>query len=109
MRIEGAVVKSPAEESDAIFHARPLGSRISAIASPQSEVVASRDVLEARVERTVRQHRQDHREVERPDGWGAYRVLPDHIEFWQSGANRLHDRMHYRRDGDTWVLERLAP
>lgn len=109
VRIEGKVERISGEESSAIFDARPLGSRLSAIASPQSEVVPDRGYLEARVEEVVARHRSEHQHVERPESWGGFRVVPSAIEFWQSGPNRLHDRMLYTREGTGWTLERLAP
>lgn len=107
VRIEGAVERVTREESDAIFLARPRASRISALASRQSEPLASREALEARVEELERE--LEGREVERPDFWGGYRVIPDAIEFWQHDDDRLHHRSLYRRVGDGWEIEGLQP
>jgi pyridoxamine 5'-phosphate oxidase len=107
VRIEGAVSRNTAEESDAYFDTRPIGSRLSAIASPQSEVVADRAVLEQAVRELTERHRQGH--VPRPAHWGGFRLAPSRFEFWQSGEHRLHDRMRYRRIGNGWRAERLAP
>jgi pyridoxamine 5'-phosphate oxidase len=103
VRIEGVVEQLPADESDAYFESRPSASRLSAAASPQSEVVGSREELEARV------HELEGADVRRPASWGGFLLVPHTYEFWQHRENRLHDRLRYRRSGETWVLERLAP
>jgi pyridoxamine 5'-phosphate oxidase len=108
VRIEGNVGRISDTESDVYFQSRPLGSRLGAWASPQSQVIASRDVLDRRMEDLEAEYRD--REVPRPPYWGGYRVIPTSIEFWQGQPNRLHDRLRYRPlDGDRWCLERLAP
>ena len=106
VRIDGAVDKVTAEESDAYYASRPLGARLSAWASAQSETVASRKDLEAAMERARERHRDS---PPRPPHWGGYRVVPREIEFWQGRSDRLHDRLLYRRQGDTWTIERLSP
>jgi pyridoxamine 5'-phosphate oxidase len=103
VRVEGVVERLPADESDAYFDSRPSASRLSAAASPQSEVVASRDELEARVREV------EGADVRRPETWGGFLLAPHTYEFWQHRENRLHDRLRYRLAGETWVLERLAP
>lgn len=103
VRIEGEVERLGEEESRAYFLTRPVGARLSAWASRQSEVVESRQALEEAVER----HRG--REVSSPAHWGGYLLRPSVYEFWQHRDDRLHDRLRYRRDGDAWVRERLAP
>jgi pyridoxamine 5'-phosphate oxidase len=107
VRVEGAVERVSPEESDAIFLARPRASRISALATRQSEVLPDRAQLEARVAELERE--LEGREVERPEFWGAYRVIPEEIEFWQHDENRLHHRFVYRRAGDGWEIEGLQP
>lgn len=107
VRIEGWVDKVDAAASDAYFASRPKGSRIAAIASPQSAVIASREVLEAEVARLEATYAE--LPPPRPPHWGGYRLVADRFEFWQGRKSRLHDRLRYRLDGDAWVRERLAP
>jgi pyridoxamine 5'-phosphate oxidase len=107
VRVEGPVEPISAGESDAIFLERPRDSRISALASRQSEPLVLRDQLEARVRELGTE--LEGREVERPSFWGGYRVKPEAIEFWQHRANRLHIRFLYRRDGDGWTIGQLQP
>lgn len=107
VRIEGAVEKVPDAESDAYYRSRPLGSRIGAWASPQSQVLASREALEQ-----TWQARQAELgdEPARPPHWGGYRLKPDHWEFWQGRPSRLHDRITFDRQADgSWLIQRLAP
>jgi pyridoxamine 5'-phosphate oxidase len=106
VRIEGAVEKVSAAESDAYFASRPLGARLSAWASEQSSAVPGRDALESAV-RQMQQRFGD--SPPRPPHWGGYRVMPQRIEFWQGRADRLHDRLLYTRAAAGWRIERLAP
>ena len=106
VRIEGQVEKISAAESDAYFASRPLDSRIGAWASPQSETIASRAVLEQRDAEFKAQFAAN---PPRPPHWGGYRLVPDRFEFWQGRASRLHDRILYRLVDDAWKIERLAP
>jgi pyridoxamine 5'-phosphate oxidase len=97
------------EESVAYFNSRPLGSRLSAMASHQSSVIPDRGVLEARVVDLAHQY-DANRPPPLPAYWGGYRVKPDAVEFWQGRPNRLHDRLLYSRgDGSGWRIERLSP
>lgn len=107
IRVEGRVEVVSAAESDMYFRGRPFGNRLGAVVSPQSEVIPDRETLEARLDELCRQYTDD--EVPRPAHWGGYRVVPATIEFWQGRANRLHDRLRYRRDEAGWRLDRLAP
>jgi len=106
VRIEGTVEKVSPDESDAYFATRPLGSRIGAWASPQSARIENRGWLEKRWAELTAQHGEN---PPRPPHWGGYRVLPERLEFWQGRLSRLHDRVVYRREGDAWRIERIAP
>ena len=106
VRIEGAIARVADAESDAYFAARPIESRWSAHASPQSRVIESRESLEAAVARARAQFGDA---VPRPAGWGGFRVAPDAFEFWQGRENRLHDRLAYTLDAGAWRRARLAP
>ncbi len=104
--IEGRVEQVSAAESDRYFASRPLGARLSAIVSPQSETVAGREDLETRLEEAAKRWRDA---PPRPPHWGGYRLAPDRFEFWQGRRDRLHDRLCYRKSGGVWKIERLAP
>ncbi|MEX0657517.1 MAG: pyridoxamine 5'-phosphate oxidase [Egibacteraceae bacterium] len=107
VRIAGAVTRTSAEESDAYFASRAPGSRLGAIASPQSEVIADRAVLERRIAEAAARHPDG---LPRPPHWGGYRVALDRVELWQGRPDRLHDRLRYvSAPGDGWRIERLAP
>ena len=106
VRIEGRVEKVSTEESDEYYQSRPLDSRLGAWASPQSQVIASREILEANTTRFAAEHLQN---PPRPPHWGGFRLVPNTWEFWQGRKSRLHDRLRYRLTEGTWMLERLAP
>ncbi|WP_395827263.1 pyridoxamine 5'-phosphate oxidase [Collimonas sp.] len=107
VRIEGRVEKVSDEESDAYFNIRPLRSRLGAIASAQSETIASRELLEAEYAKAEQQFGDN---PPRPKHWGGYRLLPDTVEFWQGRRSRLHDRILYTLDAHGgWLRQRLQP
>jgi pyridoxamine 5'-phosphate oxidase len=106
VRIEGRVGKVDEAESDAYYASRPLDSRVGAWASPQSEVISGRDVLLKNAAILAAKYLLA---PPRPPHWGGYRLVPDRWEFWQGRKSRLHDRLRYRREDETWVRERLAP
>jgi pyridoxamine 5'-phosphate oxidase len=107
VRITGDATRTSAEESEAYYRSRPLGSRLGAWVSHQSQAIPSRDVLEAGLREIERRFAGG--DVPLPPYWGGYRVRPGVIEFWQGRENRLHDRLRYEREGDRWKIERLAP
>ncbi|MCB1777538.1 MAG: pyridoxamine 5'-phosphate oxidase [Candidatus Competibacteraceae bacterium] len=108
VRIEGVVSKVSPAESEAYFRTRPRESRLGALASRQSQVVANRQVLEARYQQLATQYPDDN--IPMPNQWGGYRLKPEMLEFWQGRHGRMHDRLLYRlrKEGD-WLLERLEP
>ncbi|CAG9804885.1 unnamed protein product [Chironomus riparius] len=119
VRIEGTVDKISREESEKYFHSRPRSSQIGAVASPQSEVIPSREYLDD-IESEIKGKLGDNEEVPMPN-WGGYLITPKVIEFWQGQTNRLHDRIQFRKSNEDvdgklvhraengWVMERLAP
>ena len=108
VRIQGGARRTTLEESAAYVRSRPRGSQLSALASPQSRPIESREVLEQRVAELAVQH--EGAELPLPDGWGGYRITSESFEFWQHRADRLHDRLRYARGEDgRWRVHRLAP
>jgi len=108
IRINGSVEKTSRAESAEYFHSRPVGSQLGAWASHQSEVIASREALEAKLSEVT--NRFGSGEIPLPDFWGGYRLTPRTIEFWQGRTNRLHDRFRYRHnERGEWIIERLSP
>jgi pyridoxamine 5'-phosphate oxidase len=106
VRVEGRVEKVPGAESDAYWATRQRGSQIAGSVSRQSEPIESREALEKRFAEFESEHPG---EIPRPAHWGGYRLVPDVYEFWEHRENRLHDRLRYRRDGESWAVERLQP
>jgi pyridoxamine 5'-phosphate oxidase len=108
VRVEGSVTRTSAQESRDYFRTRPRESQIGAWASPQSEVILGRDVLEQRARKLESSYCD--REIDCPEHWGGYRVKPERIEFWKSRVGRLHDRILYELQPDgSWTISRLAP
>jgi pyridoxamine 5'-phosphate oxidase len=107
VRVEGTVVRTTVEESREYFRTRPRESQIGAWTSAQSDVISGRDVLEQRAKELEDLYCD--REIDCPEYWGGYRLIPDRIEFWKSRPGRLHDRILYRLEGDRWSISRLAP
>lgn len=108
VRVEGKLIKAPAQMSDHYFHKRPRGSQLGAISSPQSQVVDSREQLESLFQRSEEKFQQID-PLPRPEHWGGYVLQPDYYEFWQGRDNRMHDRIVYRLENGIWLRERLAP
>lgn len=108
VRIEGLIERISPAESDDYHNKRPANSRLSAVASPQSEIISGRSVLEARVQELSSQYPEGN--IPRPPHWGGYRLVPSYFEFWQGRVSRLHDRLFYKKDEDgNWKTGRLAP
>jgi pyridoxamine 5'-phosphate oxidase len=107
VRIEGPAAQVPADESAAYIRSRPRGSQISALASPQSQVVSGRDVLEQRVAALAAEYADSEPPI--PSHWGGFRIEPTVFEFWQHRDDRLHDRLRYTPAPNGWLIERLAP
>jgi pyridoxamine 5'-phosphate oxidase len=106
--VRGGAERVDRTETEAYFASRPRGSQLGAWASPQSRVIGSRAPLDAALAE-VTERWPDGEPVPAPPHWGGYRLRPDVVEFWQGRPDRLHDRLQYRRSGDSWVVERLAP
>ncbi len=108
VRVSGPVSASSDEEADRYWASRPPGVRYNLVASHQSQVVSSRESLEADVAEVVRRF-PDAPLIPRPARWGGFRIVPDVFEFWEEKPDRIHDRIRYRRSGEAWELDRLSP
>jgi len=108
VRVEGVVEQIAAAESAAYFETRPRDSRLGALASHQSQVVANRDIMDQRYQQLAAQYSEG--PIPMPEQWGGYRLKPDLLEFWQGRHGRMHDRLRYRAQPDGgWLLQRLEP
>ncbi len=107
VRIEGKIAKIAPQLSEDYFHSRPRGSQISALVSPQSQIIDNRDILEQQV--ALKTQALEGKSVPKPDHWGGYCLKPTYIEFWQGRSSRLHDRLCYTKEGNDWKIVRLAP
>lgn len=108
VRFMGKVSKITPKESDDYFYSRPFSSQIGALASPQSQVIPSREFLEKKEEELLKNTNEA--TIKRPEHWGGYRLIPEEVEFWQGRSSRLHDRIHYLLDSQgSWKIKRLAP
>lgn len=109
IRVSGRVVKISKEESTDYYHKRPRDSQIAAhVSTPQSGVIASRDELQQRFW-DYHDTMANQEQLDKPEFWGGYRLVPDYYEFWQGRPNRLHDRLSYTKNDDAWTLQRLMP
>ena len=107
VRVEGSVERVSGEESDVYFHSRPEGSKLGAWASPQSEGIPDRSVLDINYQQYLQQFAG--KDIPRPPYWGGYRVIPTLVEFWQGRSNRMHDRIQFVWESNSWQRSRLAP
>ena len=107
IHVSGRVIKTSEQESAAYFAKRPYGSQLGALASEQSEVIADRSSLEARLAELKAKYPEG--KVPKPENWGGYHLIPDSYEFWQGRVNRLHDRFLYTLEGKNWGIKRLSP
>jgi len=107
VRVEGKVEKVSEAESDEYFKIRPAGSMAGAWVSPQSSVISGREELAKKHQDFIKEHENE--KIQRPPFWGGFCIIPSRIEFWQGRSNRLHDRILYTFENNTWKIERLAP
>ncbi len=107
VRVHGLVEVASEKESDDYFSQRPRGHQIGAWASPQGQAIPDRETLISRYKEIAEKFGEER--IPRPEHWGGYRIRPTMIEFWQGRPDRLHDRLRYTRESDSWLIERLAP
>ncbi len=108
IRIEGTIEKMSKAQSERYFHSRPKGSQVGAVASPQSQEISGREVLESKWQQLEAEYAD--KEVPKPSYWGGYVLKPQLMEFWQGRSSRLHDRIVYKKtDKQNWKIVRLAP
>lgn len=107
VRIEGKIERTSSQDSDAYFLSRPLGSRLGAWASPQSKKIESREWLINEVENY--KNKFGEQDIQRPENWGGFRLIPNYFEYWQGASSRLHDRISYEPENGFWIKNRLAP
>ncbi len=108
VRVQGLATKLDAKYADIYFNTRPIGSRIGAVVSPQSQVIESRELLDEAVAREEAKVKAGEM-PRRPEHWGGYQIKPQYFEFWQGRTSRLHDRFRYTKQGSSWSIDRLAP
>ena len=108
VRITGTATKISRERTDAYAHSRPRGSQLGAWTSPQSQVINNRDILEQQKQEVIDRF-EGQEVIPTPPHWGGYEITINEIEFWQGRPSRLHDRFRYSKNGDSWVVDRLAP
>ncbi|MES2427653.1 MAG: pyridoxamine 5'-phosphate oxidase [Bacteroidota bacterium] len=108
VRIEGTIEKLSKEDSEKYFHTRPKGSQLGALASPQSQEIPNREILESKINQLEAEYGD--KDIPKPSFWGGYILKPRLIEFWQGRSNRLHDRILFKKtDNKNWKKVRLAP
>jgi len=108
VRVEGRIDKISAAASDRYFHSRPKSSQVSAVVSPQSQVISNRRTLEEKAGQLDKDYKD--KDIPRPENWGGYRLIPSYMEFWQGRSSRLHDRIAFeKKEGGLWLRYRLAP
>lgn len=108
VRIQGAIEKVSAEDSDKYFYTRPINSQLGAYISDQSQVIPNREFLEEKL--TELKQKYEGQKIPRAEHWGGFRLIPHVIEFWQGRPSRLHDRLRYKlSQNNSWIVERLAP
>lgn len=107
VRIKGIAEKIPEKESEAYFLSRPIESQLGAWASPQSQIIEDRQILDENYNRYQEYFLNN--EIKKPPHWGGFLIRPEYFEFWQGRSNRLHDRIEFQKSGQEWIIHRLAP